>query len=137
MSTVTGTKPGQVQDRNGALRRIRAFAADVIVTALGLDAHENDPFQGLAITTPGFARIAARIRAEGLPVLMVQEGVSLGRSRPQPDKLSERSRGLTAPQALHCVSSQTGAGQAPRRPPWRRPKPCLREETTASARPLR
>jgi acetoin utilization deacetylase AcuC-like enzyme len=56
------------------LRRIRAFGADVIVVALGLDAHENDPFQGLAITTSGFARIAARIRAEGLPVLMVQEG---------------------------------------------------------------
>jgi acetoin utilization deacetylase AcuC-like enzyme len=57
-----------------ALRRIRAFGADVIVTALGLDAHINDPFKGLAITTPGFARIAARIKAEGLPVLMVQEG---------------------------------------------------------------
>jgi acetoin utilization deacetylase AcuC-like enzyme len=65
---------GYMEALEAALRRIRAFGADAIVLALGLDAHENDPFKGLAITTPGFARIAARIRAEGLPVLMVQEG---------------------------------------------------------------
>jgi acetoin utilization deacetylase AcuC-like enzyme len=44
------------------------------VVALGLDAHENDPFEGLAVTTAGFARIAARIAATGLPLLVVQEG---------------------------------------------------------------
>ncbi len=56
------------------LARIRAFGADVIVVALGLDAHENDPFRGFRVTTPGFARIAARIAGLGLPMLVVQEG---------------------------------------------------------------
>ncbi|MFZ5961414.1 histone deacetylase family protein [Thalassococcus sp. BH17M4-6] len=56
------------------LDRVDAFAADVLVVALGLDAHENDPFQGLAVTTPGFARIAERLRGRGLPAVIVQEG---------------------------------------------------------------
>ncbi|MFV0474347.1 MAG: histone deacetylase family protein [Pikeienuella sp.] len=57
-----------------ALARIEAFGADAIVVALGLDAHVNDPFQGLALSTACFARITARIRATGLPALLVQEG---------------------------------------------------------------
>ena len=42
--------------------------------ALGLDAHEDDPFQGLGISTQGFAKIAAEIAAMGLPTVLVQEG---------------------------------------------------------------
>jgi len=57
-----------------ALARIAAFGADAIVVALGLDAHVDDPFRGLAVTTPGFTRIAAAIAGAGLPVLCVQEG---------------------------------------------------------------
>ncbi|WP_333830618.1 histone deacetylase family protein [Pararhodobacter sp.] len=57
-----------------ALKRITLFGADVIVVALGLDAHENDPLKGLAITTPGFTRIARAIAATGLPLVLVQEG---------------------------------------------------------------
>ncbi len=57
-----------------ALERIGDFGADVLVVALGLDAYENDPLKGLAITTPGFARIGATIAGLGLPTLMVQEG---------------------------------------------------------------
>ena len=57
-----------------ALQTIRSFGADVIVVALGLDAHENDPFRGLRLTTPGFTRIAGAIAATGLPLLVVQEG---------------------------------------------------------------
>lgn len=57
-----------------ALERIDDFATDVIVVALGLDAYEGDPFQGLAVTTPGFKRIAEAIRATGLPAVIVQEG---------------------------------------------------------------
>jgi acetoin utilization deacetylase AcuC-like enzyme len=56
------------------VRAIRNFGADVIVVALGLDAYENDPLKGLAITTPGFARIGAAIAAMKLPTLFVQEG---------------------------------------------------------------
>lgn len=57
-----------------ALAAIRAFGADVLVLALGLDAALDDPFNGLAVTTPGFAAIGAAIRALGRPVVAVQEG---------------------------------------------------------------
>jgi len=57
-----------------ALTRIADFGADVIVVALGLDAHVDDPFKGLAVTTDGFTRIAAAIAGAGRPVLCVQEG---------------------------------------------------------------
>ena len=56
------------------LARIRAFGADAVVVALGLDAHIDDPFKGLAITTPGFEAIAAAIGGLGLPLVLVQEG---------------------------------------------------------------
>ncbi len=57
-----------------ALDRVAAFGPDVMVVALGLDAHENDPLKGLAVTTPGFGRIGAAIAATGLPCVLVQEG---------------------------------------------------------------
>ena len=57
-----------------ALRRARSFGADVIVVALGLDAHVSDPFMGFAVTTEGFARIGAAIAGTGLPLALVQEG---------------------------------------------------------------
>lgn len=57
-----------------ALRRIRAFGADVLVVALGLDAFIYDPFKGFAVTTPGFHRIGAAIAGLGVPSLFVQEG---------------------------------------------------------------
>ncbi|MDJ0627569.1 MAG: histone deacetylase family protein [Rhodobacter sp.] len=57
-----------------AVERIDAFGADVIVVALGLDAHIDDPFKGLAVTTEGFTRIGAAIAATGRPLLLVQEG---------------------------------------------------------------
>jgi len=57
-----------------ALARIALFGADVIVVALGLDAHENDPLKGLALTTADFTRLAATITATGLPLVLVQEG---------------------------------------------------------------
>ncbi|HWK64684.1 MAG TPA: histone deacetylase family protein [Rhizobiaceae bacterium] len=57
-----------------ALRRIRAFAPNALVVALGLDAFEGDPFGGLSVTTPGFARMAAAIGKLDLPTVVVQEG---------------------------------------------------------------
>ncbi len=63
-----------MQTLETALERVTSFGADVLVVALGLDAHENDPLKGLAITTPGFASIGSAIAACGLPVLLVQEG---------------------------------------------------------------
>jgi len=57
-----------------ALERIADFGTGALVIALGLDAFEGDPFQGLAVTTPGFGRIGAAIAGLGLPTLFVQEG---------------------------------------------------------------
>jgi len=57
-----------------AKKTIRAFAPGALVVALGLDAFEKDPLAGLAVTTPGFARIAAAIAELDLPTLLVQEG---------------------------------------------------------------
>ncbi|MGO4830983.1 histone deacetylase family protein [Rhizobiaceae sp. 2RAB30] len=57
-----------------AFRRIRAFAPEALVVALGLDAFEGDPFGGLAVTTSGFSRIAEAIGRLGLPTVVVQEG---------------------------------------------------------------
>ncbi|SEB48674.1 Acetoin utilization deacetylase AcuC [Nitratireductor aquibiodomus] len=57
-----------------AFRRIRAFAPDALVVALGLDAFEGDPFGGLSVSTPGFARMAEAISSLGLPSVIVQEG---------------------------------------------------------------
>jgi len=56
------------------LERVRAFGADVVIIALGLDAFEGDPFAGLSVTTSGFARIAAACAGLGLPTIIVQEG---------------------------------------------------------------
>ena len=53
---------------------IRNFGCDALIVALGLDAYEGDPFEGLAVTTPGFARIGAAIAGLRLPTLFVQEG---------------------------------------------------------------
>jgi acetoin utilization deacetylase AcuC-like enzyme len=59
---------------DGALGRVREFEPGALVVALGLDAFEGDPLRGLAITTPGFQRIADRLEALGLPTVLVQEG---------------------------------------------------------------
>ncbi len=65
---------GYFEALDKALARIAAFGTDAVVVALGLDAHEDDPFQGLAVTTDGFSRMAGRIRGLGLPTVIVQEG---------------------------------------------------------------
>lgn len=53
---------------------VRAFAPGALVVALGLDAHENDPYQALAVSTAGFGRILGEIARLGLPTVLVQEG---------------------------------------------------------------
>lgn len=57
-----------------AIGRIRAFAPEALVIALGLDAFEGDPFGGLTVSTPGFSRIAETVARLGLPTVIVQEG---------------------------------------------------------------
>jgi len=57
-----------------ALTTLRAFAPGALVVALGLDAHERDPYKALAVSTEGFARITTEIARMGLPTVLVQEG---------------------------------------------------------------
>lgn len=57
-----------------AFARIDAFAPDALVVALGLDAFEGDPLAGLAVSTPGFGRMAGAIAGLSLPTVLVQEG---------------------------------------------------------------
>lgn len=57
-----------------ALEQIQAYGTDCLVVALGLDAYEGDPFQGLAVSSEGFTRIGQAISALGCPILLVQEG---------------------------------------------------------------
>ena len=45
-----------------------------MVIALGLDAYKDDPYEGLEITTTGFAQIAAEIARLRVPTVLVQEG---------------------------------------------------------------
>ena len=56
------------------LDRVADFAPGALVLSLGLDAHEDDPLAGLAVTTQGFARAGAMIARARLPTVIVQEG---------------------------------------------------------------
>jgi acetoin utilization deacetylase AcuC-like enzyme len=59
---------------DAAIARIRQFAPTALVVALGLDASESDPLQGLKVTGAGFQAMATKIAALGLPTVLVQEG---------------------------------------------------------------
>lgn len=56
------------------LAKVRAFGAEAIVVALGLDAFAGDPFAGLKVTESGFRAIARRLGQLNLPSVLVQEG---------------------------------------------------------------
>ncbi len=56
------------------LDRIAEFAPGALVVSLGLDAHENDPLRGLAVSTEGFRDAGGLIAAAGLPTVLIQEG---------------------------------------------------------------
>jgi acetoin utilization deacetylase AcuC-like enzyme len=57
-----------------ALTAIRRVAPDVLVVALGLDTHADDPLAAFRVTTDGFARIGERLARAGRPLVLVQEG---------------------------------------------------------------
>jgi len=65
---------GFLEALEAGISRVRAFAPEALVVALGLDAFEGDPFGGLSVTTPGFARIGEAIARLKLPTVIVQEG---------------------------------------------------------------
>ena len=55
-------------------RRLARSDADVVVVALGFDAHARDPIGVLKLESEDFAGIGARVRELNLPTLVVQEG---------------------------------------------------------------
>jgi acetoin utilization deacetylase AcuC-like enzyme len=57
-----------------ACQAVVRHGTDTLVLALGLDAFHGDPFAGLSVTTPGFARIGGMVASMGLPTVIVQEG---------------------------------------------------------------
>jgi len=57
-----------------AAEAIRAFGADALVVALGFDAHARDPLGVLKLESPDFGGIGTRVKALGLPTVIVQEG---------------------------------------------------------------
>jgi acetoin utilization deacetylase AcuC-like enzyme len=59
---------------DGALATVAGVAPDVLVVALGLDTHVDDPLAAFAVTTDGFARIGERIARSRLPLVLIQEG---------------------------------------------------------------
>lgn len=65
---------GYLEALGRAQKMIEAFAPGALVVALGLDASEQDPLAGLAVTTNGFRRIGQAIARLGLPTVLVQEG---------------------------------------------------------------
>ena len=65
----------------GFINGIVGFGAALVampVVALGLDASESDPLQGLKVTGAGFHAMAEKIARLGLPTMLVQEGGYLG-----------------------------------------------------------
>jgi acetoin utilization deacetylase AcuC-like enzyme len=59
---------------DAGLAHLAAFAPDVVIVALGLDAAATDPFKGFAVTPEGFRAAGDRIAAVPQPLLLVQEG---------------------------------------------------------------
>ena len=57
-----------------ALARIKAFGAEAIVVALGVDTFERDPISFFSLTSDDFIRMGEMIAAAGLPVLTCMEG---------------------------------------------------------------
>jgi acetoin utilization deacetylase AcuC-like enzyme len=59
---------------DSGLQTVKAFGAEALVLSLGFDSHRDDPIGILGVTTAGFGGAGRRIRALGLPVVVVQEG---------------------------------------------------------------
>lgn len=57
-----------------ALDRITAYAPDVLVVSLGVDAFEGDPVGGFRLQSPDFIDIGRRIAQLSLPTQLVMEG---------------------------------------------------------------
>ena len=57
-----------------AMKAVELFAPDLLIVTLGFDTYREDPQAKVDVSSPGFARMAERFAAAGLPMLVVQEG---------------------------------------------------------------
>jgi acetoin utilization deacetylase AcuC-like enzyme len=57
-----------------ALKRIKAYKADVLIVSLGVDAFKHDPVGLLGLTSADFLRLGAEIAKAKIPTLFVMEG---------------------------------------------------------------
>lgn len=67
-----GAEMAAAVDRAG--RAISEFGADVVIVALGYDAHKDDPIGVLKLDAADFSTIGEKVKGFGLPTLVVQEG---------------------------------------------------------------
>ena len=59
---------------DAAIERVRAFRAEALLVSLGVDTHERDDVGDFQMTLAGFAEMARRLYAAGVPTAFVQEG---------------------------------------------------------------
>ena len=57
-----------------AIERVRAYAPDVLIVAVGFDTYVEDPVGGFRLTTAAYPRIAERLAGLRAPTIIVQEG---------------------------------------------------------------
>ncbi len=76
-----GDTEARVLERLGeGIAAIGTFGAEALVVSLGFDMAADDPLAAVGVHAAGFAAIARRIAAMGLPTVLVQEGGYLGPS---------------------------------------------------------
>lgn len=63
-----------VETVTAGLAKIKDFAPGALVVSLGLDAHENDPLDGMKVTWDGFRRVGKQISFVDIPTIFIQEG---------------------------------------------------------------
>jgi acetoin utilization deacetylase AcuC-like enzyme len=57
-----------------ALKAIQAYGAQALVVSLGMDTFEGDPISGFTIKSDDYLRMGERLKAAGLPTVLVLEG---------------------------------------------------------------
>ncbi|MAR72327.1 histone deacetylase family protein [Halomonas sp.] len=62
------------QALDDAIARVRDFAPDMLIIALGVDTFENDPISSFTLQSDDYLDIGARLKRIGLPTLFVMEG---------------------------------------------------------------
>jgi len=76
-----GDEEAEILDRFDQMTAaIQAFAPDALVVSLGFDMGADDPLSEVGMTATGFAEMARRMAALGLPTAYIQEGGYLGPS---------------------------------------------------------